>query len=118
MFPVGHFKREEFACKCGCGFDVVDAELLQVLERVRENFGKSVEIISGARCQKHNKKVGGAPASLHLIGKAADIRLQTILPQTVAASLEEWYPTSYGLGRYGAWTHIDVRPSKSRWSKL
>ena len=31
-----YFKRSEFACKCGCGFNVVDTELLDVLIDVKK----------------------------------------------------------------------------------
>ena len=58
-----HFKREEFACKCGCGQDTVDHSLIEILERVREFFGKPITITSGNRCTTHNKKIGGASGS-------------------------------------------------------
>ena len=52
-----HFKREEFACKCGCGFDVVDVELLEVLEELRELCGQPITINSACRCKNHNQSV-------------------------------------------------------------
>ncbi|BEB16509.1 hypothetical protein VEE45_23520 [Escherichia coli] len=43
-----HFSRKEFKCKCGkCDYDTIDAELLVILEDVREHFGKPVIINSG-----------------------------------------------------------------------
>lgn len=113
-----YFKRSEFACRCGCGTSTVDAELLQVITDVREHFGKPVAINSGHRCVNHNKKVGGAPNSVHLTGKAADIRVIGVNPSEVANYLDNKYPGQYGLGRYASFTHIDVRDGKSRWSKL
>ncbi|MGL6084735.1 MAG: D-Ala-D-Ala carboxypeptidase family metallohydrolase [Enterobacterales bacterium] len=110
-----YFKRKEFACKCGCGTSTVDAELLKVITDVREYFKRPVIITSGHRCSKHNANVGGAKASIHMTGKAADIKVSEFAPRTVADYLEEKYPGKYGIGRYGNFTHIDVRDTKSRW---
>jgi hypothetical protein len=30
-----NFARSEFRCKCGCGLDTVDTELLRLLENIR-----------------------------------------------------------------------------------
>lgn len=112
-----YFKRKEFACKCGCGTATVDAELLEVITDVREHFGKPVIITSGHRCAKHNANVGGAKASKHLLGIAADIKVKDVASSAVAAYLESKYPDKYGIGRYPrhGFTHIDVRSGKSRW---
>ena len=111
-----YFKRKEFACKCGCGTSTVDAELLQVITDVREHFGRPVVINSGHRCAKHNAKVGGAKASVHMTGKAADIKVSDASPSVVAGYLEQKHPDRYGIGRYPNFTHIDVRDGKSRWN--
>lgn len=112
------FSREEFECKCGCGFDVVDAELLEVLKDLKVFFGNSTVIINcGCRCPKHNKEVGGAPKSKHLLGKAADIRVIGFHPNSVAEYLESTYPDKYGIGRYNSFTHIDVREIPARWDR-
>lgn len=110
-----YFKRKEFACKCGCGTSTVDAELLTVITDVREFFGSALVINSGHRCARHNANVGGAKASVHLTGKAADIRVKGVAPSSVAAYLEQKYPNQYGIGRYNSFTHIDVRDGKARW---
>lgn len=113
-----HFKRSEFACHCGCGYDTVDAELLQVLQELREHFNQPINIVSGARCKIHNALVGGATNSQHLYAKAADIKVNSIEPSAVADYLESKYPNCYGIGRYVSWTHIDVRSGPpARWKK-
>ena len=73
-----YFKRSEFACKCNCGFDVVDTELLEILEDVREHFGEAVTITSACRCDSHNTKIGGSKGSQHKLGKAADIVVEDV----------------------------------------
>lgn len=110
-----YFKRKEFACRCGCGTSTVDAELLQVVTDVREHFGAPVVITSGHRCSKHNANVGGAKNSMHLTGKAADIKVTGVSPMEVRAYLCNKYTDKYGIGAYPTFTHIDVRGNKARW---
>lgn len=109
-----YFSREEFACKCGCGFDAVDAELLSVLTDIREKFGPTF-LTSGNRCPKHNAAIGGAYGSQHTKGIAADF-MTPAHPREVQDYLEEKYPDKYGIGRYDNRTHIDVRSTKARWT--
>lgn len=113
------FKRKEFACKDGCGLGLGDGdinpELIEVIQDVRDHFGEPVVISSGLRCQRHNARVGGAPKSQHLLGTAADIRIAKVAPAKVYEYLDKKYPGKYGIGRYGTFTHIDVRPTKARW---
>lgn len=106
------FCRREFACKCGCGLDTVDAELLNVLSSVRANFNTEVTINSGCRCRDYNAFVGGADKSQHLIGRAADIVVAGVLPAIVVDYLDSRYPNCYGIGRYADFTHIDTRSGK------
>jgi uncharacterized protein YcbK (DUF882 family) len=111
-----HFRRSEFACKCGkCDFDTVDTTLLNVLEEVRGYFGKPVTITSGCRCESHNKDVGGSQNSQHLYGRAADIVVAQTSPQSVYDFVNLMYPLSLGLGLYSGWVHIDSRNGKARW---
>jgi len=114
----GHFKRVEFACNCGCDFDTVDAQLLWVLNAIRDTFSRPVIVHSGARCRKHNIEVGGVSHSQHLCGKAADISVEGVEAQSLATQMEAMFPTYYGIGKYSEWVHIDVRPWMSRWSRL
>jgi len=110
-----HFLRAEFACKCGCGKDAIDVMLMQVLERVRSHFCKPVLINSGNRCASYNKAEGGAPKSLHMQSKAADIVVLGVHPRTVYDTLDRWYVDEFGMGHYDSFTHIDVRNIKVRW---
>ena len=110
-----HFNRKEFACKCGCGFNAVDKELLEVIEDVRTYFDKPLIINSANRCETHNAKEKGSKNSQHLKGMAADIRINGVSPNSVATYLLNKYPDKYGIGMYNTFTHIDVRANKSRW---
>jgi uncharacterized protein YcbK (DUF882 family) len=110
-----HFKRSEFACKCGCGFDTVDAELLEALEDMRAWFNSPVTINSACRCPEHNAKEGGSRLSQHLFARAADVVVRDANPEMVWLYLIEKYPEHYGIGRYDTFTHIDTRNKRARW---
>lgn len=45
-----------------------------VLDPLRQAYGKPIVVTSGYRCAKLNKAVGGASSSQHVTGEAADIR--------------------------------------------
>lgn len=110
-----YFDRDEFECGCGCGYDTVDSELLDVLEDVRVRFDAPVIINSACRCTTHNDYVGGKPSSQHLKGRAADIAVKGVDPTEVYQYLSMKYPNEYGLGKYKTFTHIDTRNFKARW---
>ena len=74
-----HFKKSEFACKDGCGFDSINHNLVALLEDIRSHFGgKPLVITSGCRCAKHNAKVGGVQGSRHVLGKASDFYIKGV----------------------------------------
>ena len=109
-----NFSRREFACKCGCGFDVVDAMLLQYLQAIRDYFKMPIAITSACRCQEHNHAVGDNPNSQHKRGRAADIVVKGVPPQAVANYAE--ILNCAGVGLYDTFTHIDSRTkSGARW---
>ena len=110
-----HFDRNEFSCKCGCGFDTVDVETLWVLEELRRWFGKPVHINSGCRCVNHNIVVGGSKNSKHLEGRAVDIYIDEVAPEAVYEYLDKLYPDRYGVGKYKTFTHLDTRRERARW---
>lgn len=110
-----NFSRSEFACKCGCGFDGVDAELLKVLQDVRDHGGKSIRINSGCRCLEYNRSIGSKDTSQHVKAKAADIIVIDVPASKVQKYLKTMYQHKYGIGCYQYFTHIDVRATKARW---
>jgi uncharacterized protein YcbK (DUF882 family) len=109
-----HFKRSEFTCKCGCGFDTVDFELVAALDAIRDHFDSPVIITSGCRCPTYNTRVDGEPGSQHMKGRAADIIVEGTPPPIVAELAEQM--EMGGVGRYKNFTHIDTRRGKARWA--
>lgn len=111
-----NFKVKEFACTDGSDPIFIDSELVNVLQKIRSYFGKSVTITSAYRTPGRNKAVGGETYSQHLYGKAADIKVKGVTPQKVAGYAETLLYNKGGIGKYDTFTHIDVRSSKSRWN--
>jgi uncharacterized protein YcbK (DUF882 family) len=105
-----NFLRSEFACRCGCGFDTVDAQTVEIVQAVRDHFGVPFDINSGCRCPTHNAAVGGAPGSQHVKARAADIDASQsdVKPDAVADFVIQHYPSA-SVGRYNTFTHIDTR---------
>lgn len=119
-----NFRVREFACKDGSDVIFVDTELVKLLQTIRDRFGRPVRVTSGYRTPAHNRAVGGARASQHLYGKAADIRIDGVSVEEAAAYAETLLPSSGGIGRYpskagrtAGWLHLDVRGQKSRWTR-
>lgn len=110
-----HFNRSEFACKCGCGFDTVDIELIEILETVRHRFMRPITITSGCRCADHNYKIGGSKDSQHIKARAADFKVQGVEPKEVYEFLCSTFKDKFGFGLYSAWVHGDSRQAKARW---
>ena len=110
-----NFKSTEFDCHGSgcCSSTLVDENLVKYLQKIRSHFGKSVHINSGYRCKKHNAAVGGASASNHMDGEAADIRIDGITPLEVAQYAE--HIGMLGIGVYSWGVHVDTRTSKYFW---
>ena len=68
-----HFNVNEFACKCGCGFNIIDQKVINIAQTIRDALGVPVRVNSGCRCDKHNSRVGGVKGSKHTTGFAADL---------------------------------------------
>lgn len=110
-----NFKVREFGCSDGSDPIFIAPELVEVLQRIRNHFGRPVNIHSGYRTARKNDAVGGAEYSQHLYGMAADISLYGVKPEEVAAYAEKLLPDSGGIGIYDSFVHVDVREKRSRW---
>ena len=110
-----NFRVREFACTDGSDPIFIDSDLVNVLQKIRTHFGKSVTITSAYRTPTKNKACGGSTYSQHLYGKAADVKIAGVAPKKVAAYAETLLKNKGGIGIYSTFTHIDVRSTKSRW---
>ena len=110
-----NLKVQEFACRDGSDVILISEELVTLLQKIRDHFGRSMEICSGYRTEAYNKKIGGAAKSQHMLGMAADIAIAGISPLAVAQYAEFLQPASGGIGVYSTFTHVDVRAGRARW---
>lgn len=102
-----------------------------VLEPLRVGWGEIINVVCGYRSLNGNSAVGGAKASQHMLGKAADITpvsfadMETLrhggsLPnasakmkkfvQYVRDRMNSDLTIIGGLGIYPGWVHVDIRP--------
>ena len=115
-----NFSVNEFACKgLGCCSTVkIDEDLVKYAQKIRDHFGKPVNVNSGYRCPTHNKRIGGATGSYHTKGMAADISVNGVAPAEVAKYAESIGIKGIGLyetSKDGYFVHIDTRSTKSFW---
>lgn len=87
---------------------------MNILQSIRDYFGRAVYINSAYRNSSYNKKVGGAANSQHVKGTACDIRIDGVPPKAIAAYIEAFFPKT-GCGLYSTFVHIDTRGYKVRW---
>lgn len=111
-----NFRVKEFACTDGSDPIFIDSELVKILQKVRNHFGKTVTITSAYRTPTKNKAVGGQTYSQHLYGRACDIKVKAVAPKTVAAYVNTIMPKSGGIGTYKTFVHVDTRTTKARWN--
>jgi uncharacterized protein YcbK (DUF882 family) len=97
--------------------------LCELLEVLRAELGAPIKVGSGYRDPAYNKSIGGAKASQHMAGRAADITVAGISPARVHAKVLALYemgrlPSLGGLGSYETFTHVDIRSAKRlvRWT--
>ena len=111
-----NFTVKEFACSDGTDTVFISSALVNLLQKIRNHFGKAVIINSAYRTEAHNKSIGGATYSQHKYGLAADIHINGVTPKEIAAYVETLMPSSGGIGIYQSFVHVDVRRVKSRWN--
>lgn len=112
------FLLREFRCKDGSDEVLLDSRLLEILQRVRDYFGKAVSITSAYRTAAHNKSVNGATSSYHLKGQAADFTVSGTSNREVAEFLQGIGAKGIGLYDYtGGFIHVDTREKSYFWQQ-
>lgn len=116
-----NFKVKDFACKDGSDVILINPYLIELLEKIRAHFGKSLNINSGYRTPPYNRKIGGAGISQHMFGNAADFRIDGVTPLQICTWLNTFHTGGIGLYVTKNFTHVDVRnvigTEKATWSK-
>lgn len=106
---ASYFTYEELSRVSSYPMDI-NPDSLKRLNRAREIAGIPFIVTSAYRSPEHNKRVGGAPDSAHLRGRAFDIRCNNtrerycIIHGALAAGF-----TRIGVGK--SFVHLDDDPS-------
>jgi len=111
-----YFDYKEFLCKCGrpeCdSLKVINPNLLDHLNILRELLKRPLLITSGLRCEFWNEKEGGVPDSEHLVGDAADIQCTTSKERFDIVRFS-WRAGFKRVGIGKTFIHLDVSPTKT-----
>jgi len=113
-----HFSPSEFASK-GNGMLHISKAMVANLDRVRAAVRHPIRITSGYRDPAHNRRVGGAKFSRHVVGDAVDINLAGLSAQQRHVLM--WHLLENGFTSFGSYTrspnmlHADMRPNARRW---
>ncbi|MEL7659391.1 peptidoglycan-binding protein [Acetobacterium wieringae] len=115
VLALKNFRPEEFACRCGCGLDLV-MPLKHFAQELRDAFGWPLTISSGARCPPVNRDDGGVPDSCHLSGEAFDGYFAGQMNAEVMAAMADFaVARGFGVIRYPheLFCHFQVYPRNS-----
>jgi uncharacterized protein YcbK (DUF882 family) len=94
----------------------IQEEAGRKLETLRENLGFPLKISSGFRCEKHNRGLGGARESRHLLGVAFDVGTSRMTAKEKFLLVQEGTKIFRGVGIYDKHVHLDVREEKALWT--
>lgn len=95
------------------------ALVANLLDPLREKWGKPIIVTSGYRCAKLNRAVGGASKSQHLYGEAADIKAVGGKPSDNKKLFElvqsSGLPFDQLIDEYGyQWVHLSFKEGRNR----
>lgn len=118
-YPLGewrwpNFSPQEMACR-GTGKLMIDPESMDKLQALRTRLGKPLIVTSAYRSPEHNKAVGGAPGSQHLLAKAFDVRMENHYPAQFEREARAVGFAGFGHYPKSNFMHIDTGPAR-RWN--
>ena len=127
-FTLSEMTKSETALRFGMANDPSETEIgnlkalcENVLQPVRDHYGKGVKVNSGFRHPLVNAKVGGSATSDHCKGMAADIEI----PGVANAELAEWIKDNCEFRQLilefytpgipdSGWVHVSYNPDDNK----
>lgn len=83
--------------------------LCAVLEEVRLTVGKPISVSSGYRCQKLNRVIGSKDTSQHVLGCAADIKIEGVTPdELMKVIIGAGIKFDQMIREYDRWVHVSI----------
>lgn len=118
------FRAGEFRCRCNrpeCDAPPMAPGFIKLLQDLRDMWGRPLAISSGSRCHYWNAlKSRDAPdTSQHMLGRAADIDLESPADVLKLASMAEklgFGGIGLGVNMGDSFLHIDTGPAGRRWT--
>lgn len=113
---IEFFTPEEFKCKCGGRYcngypHKIQPLLVQICDRARRWSGQPILVISGLRCEVHNRNEKGVANSQHLYGEAADLYFYGVSPASALVWLQSQPDVRYAYRIQGCDNiHFDIQP--------
>jgi len=104
-----YFSIKEVSCH-HCGEDKADPAFLKKLDALRLEWGEPLNVSCVYRCPVHNKAIGGAEHSRHLVGDAADILIGKYDPAKQYRLLKLIVELGFTVGVRSNIFHVDTRP--------
>jgi zinc D-Ala-D-Ala carboxypeptidase len=101
-----NFTPKEIACK-GTGLILIDEDAMDKLQAFRNTVEIPFRPNSAYRSESHNKRVGGAPRSMHRQGRAFDIPITSRMTRELIHEKAKEVGFT-GFGDYNTFVHIDT----------
>ncbi|MCF6317357.1 MAG: D-Ala-D-Ala carboxypeptidase family metallohydrolase [Marinosulfonomonas sp.] len=106
-----NFSPAEIASR-GDGKLLINEPALDKLQALRDRLGKPLIVRSAYRSPEHNRAVGGAKRSKHLIGAAFDIAMENHDPVVFEAAAREVGFLGFGFYPRSGFMHVDLGPER------
>lgn len=92
----------------GTGAIKINTEAIDKLQALRDRLGKPLIVRFAYRSPRHNRAVGGAPASKHMLGTAFDIAMSNYDPAAFAQAARAVGFLGFGTYPRSGFMHIDL----------
>ena len=113
------FSAYEFDCKCDdCRATIIDLDLIDKLQKMRDSIGTKLVISSGYRCPSYQQQLRlrgyetAKGVSQHTLGKAVDVNNGVATGAELESYAREAGFKAVGVGK--TWIHIDLRDDQER----
>jgi hypothetical protein len=133
-FTLEEYKKASHPLPLPPEVEIEAHRILSIVDYIRGIWGEPLFILSGGawRGKDFNRKIGGKPASRHMVGDALDIRPKDCSEEKIIKLCElieneikgERLPIKgigCGLGKYirgeASFLHIDARTRRARWEE-
>jgi len=90
---------------------------LDKLQALRTMLGQTLILTSAYRSLAHNRSVGGATSSQHMLAKAFDIQMTNLDPAVFERAARAVGFTSFGFYQRNNFIHIDTRSVPATWGE-